>query len=418
MRAACEHDSTRGSGRGRRFRQLLAGAVALAGSVGLAACAGDDVAARVETTIDTIAGVVHVGYSGSAREWRLEPVVEIGSAGALSDAPSPDEFGRIARVVADADGRVYVGDRMPPEIRVFGPDGGHVGTIGREGAGPGELGGLHGMAWLAPDTLFVVDPGNARLTALTLDGEQVAQWRWVRLSGSVRFLFNGGRGEAYAVVLRPGQGDERLTSYWGRFTLAGPPDTVAIPTEESLGVELPENVETCRFPQGIGFEYNPYAASLLKVPAPGLERAVAISDAYRIAFLDADGDTVRVLSRTVPAVPLPDSARTRLAAEIDTFHTRYRGADCEGEIAEVDMLPVIRDLYFDHDGRLLVEYNRPEGMAFDLFDRDGRWIATFPAPDRDRAVPPYLFGDRLYTVARDSLDTQRVQVHRLIAPAG
>lgn len=388
-------------------------------SLVLFGCGGQSPAARLEAAVDTVAGVVHFRYAGSAPEWALEPVLEIGTTGGLSDAPPPDEFGRIARVVSDGEGRIYVADQMPPEIRVFDSGGEHVQTLGRKGAGPGELGGLYGMEWLARDTLLLVDPGDARLTALTVEGEPVGQWEWAPLSGPAKlFLFNGGRDEAYVLVLRPGPAEERLTRFWGRFTLTGPPDTLEVPTEESLAVQLPENSEICRTPQMVGFQNNPYAPMLVMAPGPDMERVVATSDVYRIAFIDIDGDTVRTLSRTVPPVPLPDSARIRLEAEIDTFRTRYHGADCQGKIAEVEVLPVLRDLFFDYDGRLLVEHNRPEGPAFDLFDRDGTWLATFPAPDRDRSIPPYLRSDRLYTVTRDSLDVQRVQVHRLVVPEG
>lgn len=392
---------------------------ALLGGLALGACGGQEAPPRLETTIDTVAGVVHVRHEGSAPEWTLEPVLEIGEAGGLSDAPSPEEFGRVARVVADGAGRVYVADQMLPAIRVFGPAGRYLRTIGRGGAGPGELGGLYGMEWLAPDTFLVVDPGNARLTALTVAGEQVEQWRWARLSGPAKlYLFNGGRGEAYAIVLAPERVDGRLLARWGRFTLAHAPEVFELPTPETLVLQLPENEEICETEQSIGFQSNPYAPMLVRAPAPGRERAVGVSDAYRIAFIDPEGDTTRVLERSVATTPIPDSARTRLAAEIDTFHTRYHGADCHGEIAEAATLPILRDLFFDYDGRLLVEYNRPDGPAFDLLDGEGHWIATFPALDRDRSVPPYLRGDRLYTVTRDSLGVQRVQVNRLVAPEG
>ncbi|MFO7893301.1 MAG: hypothetical protein R6U63_06195 [Longimicrobiales bacterium] len=395
------------------MRSLGIAVLAVAG-VSAVGCDGEDPAHRLETTIDTVAATVHVIHRGGRADDKLEPVMEIGGVGGLTDAPSPEEFGRIARVVGDVDGRVYVSDQIPPEIRIFGPDGSHLRTVGREGAGPGELGGLYGAAWLAPDTLLVVDPGNARLAALTTEGEQVRQWGWARMSGRARaFLFNGGPGEAYGYVPVPGRRDgERLGSAWVRYTLHSPPDTMEIPTVETLGVELPENLELCRNDVGLGFLSNPYAPSLIRVPAPGLERAVALSPEYRIAFIDRSGDTVRVISRHVPRVPLPDSARSSLEAERAEFRTTWRGADCEGEITSTDVLPVLRDLYFDHHGRMLVEYNRPEGVAFDLFDREGRWIATFPAPDRDPSVPPYLYDDWLYTVVRDSLDVQRVRVHR------
>lgn len=394
--------------------------VALMSLVKLTACGGDRGAdIRLETTIDTVGGVVQVQHAGAAPEWRLEPVLEIGEGGGLTEAPSPAEFGRIARVISDLDGRVYVAEQMPPEIRVFGPDGSHVRTLGRKGAGPGEFGGLHGMAWLAEDTMLVADYGNARLARMTVEGEPVGQWGWVPITGpSKRFLFNGGPGEAYVYVIVQGQrGGERLGSVWVRYALAGAPDTLRIPDEESLGVSLPTNGVICRG-DGIGFISNQYAPSVIARPAPGLQRAVAVSSEYRIAFLDPVGDTVRVIARDVPPVPLPDSIRAAEEAAYQEFRRAWRGADCQGAIAETGVRPVLRDLFFDHHGRLLVEYNRPAGVAFDLFDRRGRWIATFSAPDRDTAIPPYLHGDRLSTVDRDSLDIQRVRVHRLVAPAG
>jgi hypothetical protein len=388
----------------------------LAAATLLASCGpGDPDGATLETTVDTVGGIIHVRHTGRAPEWRLEPLVTLGEIGGLAEAASPEEFGRVVRVMADPAGRIYVADALAHEIRVFGPGGDHLSTLGREGAGPGEIAGLHGMVWLAPDTMLVMDYGNARLAQLTTDGEQVGQWPWARLTGRP-LLFNGGEGEAHAVVLVPGrEGGPRIRSVWGRYRLGEATDTLEIPGAESLGVELPSGYAICEAAgRGISVYSNEFAPALRRVPAPALERAVAISSEYRIAFIDAEGDTTRLITRDAPPVPLPDSAWARVRDEYSEWRNQWRGASCEGSISRPEHLPVVRDLDFDHYGRLLVEYSRADGAAFDVFERDGRWLGTFAAPPRDETVPPYLLDGRLYTVTRDSLGVQRVRVDRLV----
>lgn len=74
-------------------------------------------------------------------------------------------------------------------VAIAGCSGGEARTgltvrvLGRQGSGPGELEGLHRIAWVTNDTLVAMGPGNARLMLLTRQGEQAGQWPWLRLSG-------------------------------------------------------------------------------------------------------------------------------------------------------------------------------------------------------------------------------------------
>ena len=174
--------------------QLLRGRYAAAAVV-LAATSdcgsGQEETAAAAMLVGTVSGVVVVSHTGTPPSWRLLPIVSIGTLGTASGPAAPDEFGRIAGVVADPGGRVFVADAQgagDPRLRKF------MRTLGRPGSGPGEFEGLQGLAWLGRDTLVAMDPGNARLTLLSSEGEFLGQWPWVRLTGSARFLFNGGRG--------------------------------------------------------------------------------------------------------------------------------------------------------------------------------------------------------------------------------
>lgn len=373
----------------------------------LTGCDGPE-ASSFATTTDTVGDVIHVRHSGRAPEWTLEPVLSLGDIGTLASAPSPEEFGRVRSVVSDAEGRVFIADGLALEIRVFGPDGAFLRRLGRKGGGPGEMEGVHGAAWLGEDTLVVMDFGNARLMRMTANGEHVDQWPWLRISGSSRFYHQGGRRELYAYAIRTGQEGQRSRSTWVRYTPEGPVDSLDVPREEPPS----GSAVVCRG-DGIGFFSNPFADRLLAAPAPGGERVVGRAFDYRLAFLDAEGDTIRVLTREVEAVPLADAAWDSVDAGYREFRKRFAGAECEGSISRPPQRPVLRDLFYDHDGRLLVEHTTPAGPMFDLFGPAGRWLATIPAPVHDRSVPPFLRDDHLYLTTLDSLGIQRVRGFRL-----
>lgn len=171
--------------RSSRFGLRFAGALVSAGI--LAACASDaDVPSAFSVERDTTNGVEYVRHTGDRDAAPLALEISIGRLGASSDEASPEEFGRVESVLADEAGRMYVADGFAMEIRVFSPEGAFERRIGRAGEGPGEIGGMHGIAWLAGDTLVVVDYGNARLGLVSSSGAALGQWPWVRLTGGTR----------------------------------------------------------------------------------------------------------------------------------------------------------------------------------------------------------------------------------------
>ena len=87
----------------------------------------------------------------------------------------PGELTDISSVCADARGTVYVFQRKPARIRVYGPDGAWLRDIGAEGDGPGEY--RSGMFGIHGDIIFVQDPNNTRLTTFRTSGEFIASHR-------------------------------------------------------------------------------------------------------------------------------------------------------------------------------------------------------------------------------------------------
>ena len=317
LRAGLESTDARNPGAGVVTTLLLVSVLALGCSE------RPEISPGARATVDTVGGTVHVRYTGSLPVADLTETARIGRVGGAEEDGSPDEFGRVVGVVADAGGAMYVADALALEVRVFSPDGEFVRRMGRSGQGPGEFGGLHGITWLSGDTLVLMDYGNARLSLMRADGEVAGQWNWMRLTGPARFLFNTGPGEIYAHAYRMSAGDGSGRGLWVRYTAEGAGDSLAIPTAP----QKPGSLATCRG-NGIGYFDNPFGDQLLSGPAPNEERIVAWSSQYRIAFLNPAGDTVRVISRDISPMALSDSLWAPVAESYAKFRADWAGADC------------------------------------------------------------------------------------------
>ena len=356
---------------------------------------------RSSVTIDTVAGVVHVRNGGEAAEWRLEPLVTIGTP------DGPASFGEVRAIIADDDGLIYVADSKASEIRVFDARGTHVRTMGRRGAGPAEFGLLYSIGWTG-DTIAVLDPGNARIGLLSPAGEWLGQLRHERLTGSRLYLYQLGD-SLYWQGARRGTGPT-LEGIFLRYS-KGKIDTIPAPrpTPAAMATSI-----VCPHPTGGGISFfsNPYASRPAPVPAPDGQIAVVPSTSYAVAILDATGDTVRVVEKAYQPVPITDAEWDEATAPYRDWMSKAPGAKCDPvEFTRPASKAAIGGVFHDDAGRMWVEAVAPEGFTFDVFDRDGRQVATMVAPERQRGVPPAFRGDRVYLVVADSLDVQSVAVY-------
>lgn len=106
----------------------------------------------------------------------LEPVVSIPTDGSV--------IGSIADMDHLPNGNYLVLDEQAHEIMVFSPEGLLVRTIGREGAGPGEINGASELEVTEDGQIWVVDYGNLRITRWDSDGELLGSKRLGDLLGS------------------------------------------------------------------------------------------------------------------------------------------------------------------------------------------------------------------------------------------
>lgn len=330
----------------------------------------------------------------------LHPYVTIGSA-ADSESGAPDEFGRINSVVLDSSGTLYVADGHALEVRVFSPTGEFRRAFGRSGEGPGEFRSLQSLAMLG-DTLLALDGGNARINLLTRSGEPLTSWQWLPFTGpanTVRFYPTGPR----EISVLGWDGIIRLSQ-------TGPADTVSHPVPD----DLPSTMLRCpRSDGGISFFQIPFAARRIAVAAPGGRQASAWSADYAIAITSENGDTIRLIQRDYTPLPITDREWEAATVEFRTFQVEWPGERCDpGNMSRPSSKAALQGIYFDHDGRMVVEVTADRMTRYDFYDAEGRAGVTVYVPMRSPDVVPYFIGERFAQVAADSLDVQSVQIFR------
>ncbi|MCJ7681471.1 MAG: hypothetical protein MUP70_12145 [Candidatus Aminicenantes bacterium] len=107
----------------------------------------------------------------------------------ITDENLPDEvyFQMPSGLTVDAEGRFHVVDYRAHHIKNFDSKGTFIGTMGRQGQGPGEFEGPYRIC-LAGDSLVVYELSGRRLSRLHLDGQYDKSVPLEFTEGSLRAL--------------------------------------------------------------------------------------------------------------------------------------------------------------------------------------------------------------------------------------
>lgn len=405
-----------------RIPVLALSAAALTLSAILTACgAGDRApAGSWAGSVDTLAnGAIRIrnpstGLWDEATTWRIEEELRIGTV----EEDGPDLFGQINDLAVDDRGYIYVLEGQARAVRVFGPDGQHIRTIGRTGSGPGEFRLPIGLRWDAAGRLWVVDAGNARYAIFDTAGAYQTMVR--RTTNFTRLHWPGGfdpAGRLFDTAILPGEGSASASSPGVKALIA-------------FRVDAPDPVpaDTIRIPQYEGplFEaLNERGQRSMSIPVPFTPQLVwhfeprgalwtAITGDYQIARIDIDGDTTRVVKRDFRPAPVTADDREQALATLDWFAAQGGRVD-PSRIPSTK--PAIHSLFTDSDGYLWVQpvtTTEDQGYLVDLFDPDGRYLGEIRLPFKLGSLPPVIIGDRLYAVTRDEMEVQYVVRARIV----
>lgn len=136
---------------------------------------------------------------------------------------------------------MFVADTRNHEVRVFGLDGAHRRTFGREGEGPGEFRNIYSIAWVG-DRLLTFDPPLGRMGEFSAEGEWLGQRRTeaAGLTGSAADirLYPVGANKVFRFALGSALGSDAGVLWVGHHGTGDTGDTV--PT---LTPDPPEGVD-------------------------------------------------------------------------------------------------------------------------------------------------------------------------------
>ena len=307
-----------------------------------AACGTRTDSAAGRPQIDTLPdGIVRVANNGptawaDTNGWKL--VLESTIAPADN---TPGQFNLPTGLVVDSRGRIFVMDRKPAVIKVYAPDGSFIGTIGREGSGPGEF-RERGLLTISHDTLFLHDPGQSRTQTFTTDGDFVHGWVslccWqMRVAGddSGRTTVPGMiRADSTAKSFLAGAGYIR---YYADGRVA---DTLILPPQP----------ETRTWQVAVNNDSIAMSVPLMPGMQAAFDRAGhfvwGVQDRYQFVVSRNGLDTLRLFSSSADRFPIPDSIRQ------EEYDQAIKSDPAMSSVASSTTFPGIYGLDVDRERRL------------------------------------------------------------------
>ena len=290
------------------------------------------------------------GVWQESEPWRLVPEFSLG----VVEGEDREVFAAITGLEADDLGRTYVLDRQTNEIRIFSPEGNHVGSVGRAGSGPGEYVNANGLEWLSSDSLLVIDQRGNRYSVLTREGEYVRSIP--RQLGFYAWAFRGGLTDGRIFeqsYVRTGE--DYHPALMGRSLQ----DDFDVPAVSSVGDTVMLPLSDAPTPEGFSVRTERGGMSMGVPFAPGpvyhLDRSGHLwhghGSEFRIFRSTLAGDTV--LEVTLDAEQAPVSAEELEEWEAGPGPQQFREMGGELDLGRIPgAKPFFDGLYQDPEGYL------------------------------------------------------------------
>jgi hypothetical protein len=365
------------------------------------------------------------GIWGPDDDWTLTEVLRIGAA----EGEPEYQFGQIlaaGSIALASDGRIVVLDAQGQHLKVFTADGAYERTIGRPGAGPGEIGiATQSSMLMAPgDTILMVDLGNQRVNLYVMDGTFV---RSFPIDLAVGFPFRWELTDDGRVVAQL-----RRLDFAGAAVPADSMDVISVRRLDGTAGDTLMRVpsgKTVQFSGGLP-EWN------LFVPEPlwalwGERVLYAVNDNYRIGVYRSGGQLERVIEKPFTRAPVTEADQAPLKRALRKA-ILDQGAPAQVATQLVDTrlhfaphYPAFAQMLEGPNRTILVQLVRPlsdlsdeerESYDFtsgatgsprwDVFDDQGRYLGALLMPARFQPVE--FRGNEIYGVQWDELDVQYV----------
>lgn len=388
---------------------------------------------------DTIGDTVRVRtLAGSVRGGavRLEPEMTIG----LLEGREEYLIGEPQAIAVDSKGVIYLLDVHGPIIRAYGPDGVHIRNIGRDGEGPGEYSSPDGIAVLSDGRLLVRDPPNARITVFDSLGTHLDEWPLTGgFNTSIRFFVDLADNSYTTTLLDRGVDPWDWRFGLIRYNTGGViSDTLPTPVWDHRPAHVTASGEGWQTVRAVPFSPEPaWTFSPMGYMVGGLPTD------YRIDLFLSDG-SVRRIERAYEPLPVAGAEADERRAAITEGLRRRAGLWSWNGPPIPDHKPPFKELFTSWEGDIWVSLSTEgvasmtlaeareeevrtgraprrfsEPLAFDVFDREGRYLGPVDPPEGFQIEPePVVRGDHVWAVTRDELDVPRIVRFRIVVEEG
>lgn len=403
----------------------------------LAGCdAAADGGSATETIVRDSAGVTIVenssphGVTPAPLMLSEEPVLEIG---VLDGAPEY-QLHQVRQAGRLSDGRIFIANGGSSQLRFYDTDGGFLGSVGRQGEGPGEFQSLTFARAMDGDSILVFDNRSRRITIIAPDMSFAHDFTPLGADESAAPLNIVGAlagGTLLARAQMSFMGDGGIEDGFRRdpvnFSI-GLPGEEPVQVDPIPGAEMHLRTSTSGgnlvSVQMMGI---PYARNALTASGPA-HFFLGSNETYEVRRFTADGRLDAIIrSDHVPLRPVTPELVDLHADELIERQAQALGSEPDAaeaatmresfrDLQRVPSLPVYRSLVADDAARLWVqEYALPgeerESDGWILFDEDGRMLGGVQFPVDFR--PLFIDAEVMIGVARDEYDVEYVRVYAL-----
>lgn len=345
----------------------------------------------------------------------------------VDEAPSADiggEGGPALHQVTDAcrlaDGRIAVASSGTQQLIVFGADGGHLRSIGRDGEGPGEFRSIFFVGCMPGDSVAAWDPLSYRLSVFDPAGGFARAVTPGASSGSplprVLGLLPGGRFVATvstgaAGIPQPGQSTRDTVD----FRVVDASGAAAGSLGRFPGTEQIAHVD------GTGMLMRPLPFGQTTVAAVhGGALYVGHGDRYEVSVIPPGGGPRTRIRGDRARLPVTDADVAAYRRELVSIGTH--DARSERKLADLldaapypERMPALAGIEVDAAGNVWVQETRRPGQAgaetWTVHSPDGAALGTVALPRGLRVTqigPDWILG-----LAFDDTGAERVRLHRL-----
>ncbi len=298
----------------------------------------------------------------------------------LDDDTLPENlfFESPSTVSCDPEGNIYVVDSGAKNIKKFDAKGTFLKTIGREGQGPGEFGGLY-YATFAKDRLIVWDSGNRRLYAFTPDGEFRNSVNIAYEEGSVRKLRGLPTGEILVEKEKTfrNEPDKPQTCTIDLYSQ----DLKHVTSIYKRELWRKKYVRTKEY--GTSTLYFPYSADVRWDITPDGRIIIGFSENYELEIYDRSGKKISTVAHAYEPVKVTEKDKNEYFDSIEFYRMGERLKDPPEYITKYTEFPKHKPVYdnilVDSEGNIWVVLNRErkheKGIIFDAFSPEGKFIS-------------------------------------------